>query len=330
MKQLKLSLIGTVLFSAVIFPMTIFSADEKPAGNTSNDADALVKAHLPPASQHVFVPVDPAWQAQIAYHKLRPDAFVNVDKPSDEEKKKLYKEVRYFEGLGNKDPSGAIKIFEFYPNGATYREIDDLPNEEFCRRFYPNGQLRDYSHWQNGKWIAGLAVDPVSKKANYFANGSGSLTTFDILSNRRKTEWYRDGSLFFSDRSSDGKRDEVELYVGNDSLRSNSEKEELQLSSQSEIWRRPSGSDPQFDYIYPGRPGVFVPKNTDVRSIPPMGGPPERQKRELDQILQEWKIAYPKRRKTFLDQWEKILANSGQTWKSLNIEFIREDAAWPK
>jgi len=57
------------------------------------------------------------------------------------------------------------------------------------------------------------------------------------------------------------------------------------------------------------------------------GRPGEEQK--MAAVAAEWKIAYPKRRKAFLDRFEKIMTDAGQTWKSLGIEFIRDDAAWP-
>jgi hypothetical protein len=292
-------------------------------------ADAMAKANLPSSDQHVFVPVDPAWHTIISYQKLRPDAFVGVDHPTAEEMKTLYKEVRYFTHENPHDLNDAVKIVTYYPNGAIYEEIDNLWMEQYCRTFFLSGLLQNYTHWRWGLWLGGLAVDPETKKPNYFSGGSGSVTTHEEHSGTSKTEWHQNGVVFLTDQITDSKSTEITLYIGNDSLHVTKDKEALSLSSESEIWRRPSGSDPQFDYIYPGTPGVFVPKNSDVRPIPPMMGPREQQDAELKQILQEWKIAYPKRRKAFLDHFEKILSDSGQTWKSLNIEFIRDDAAWP-
>jgi len=243
--------------------------------------------------------------------------------------KTLYKEVRFFTHADPHDPNDAIKIITYYPNGAIYSEVDNAWMEQFCRRFFSNGLLKNYTHWRFGRWLGGLAVDPETKKANCFSGGSGSLTTYDKRIGTYETEWHQHGAVFLVEQFTDSKRTEVTLYAGNDSLRVTKDKEELSLVSESEEWTRPVGSDPQFQIIYDGKGGPVAAKNSDVRLIPPMLGNRESQAAELNQIRQEWRIAYPKRHKAFLDRFDQVLSGSGQTWESLHIAFIRDNAPWP-
>ena len=323
----------------LLFSASVSGNSDQPAQSPSSTdtsavvavADALAKAHLPPADQHIFVPVDPAWHTVISYQKLRPDAFVTVDHPTADEMKNFYKEVRYFTFADPHDLNDAVKIVGSYPNGAIYEEIDKLSGaEQYSRSFFLNGRLRNYSHWRSGKWLAGLAVDPETGKPNYFSNGAGSLTTHDEKSGSFKTEWYQDGAIFLTDQFRASKRDEVTLYIANDFLQVRREEEKLDLISQAEAWTLPVGADPQFQIIYDGKGGPVTPKNTDVHALPAaIDGPRQSLEDELKKILREWRVAYPKRRKAFIDRFDQILAQSGQTWKSLNIEFIRNDTAWP-
>lgn len=121
---------------------------------------------LPVRSQHVFVPIDQAWQKSVNYMELRPDAFVQIDNPSQRKIKKLNKSARYFFGSAD-DPT--IPVESCIPSRQC--RLGSRTVKQFARSFRSTGELSAYKHWENRTWIAGFAIDPKTKQVNSFAEG---------------------------------------------------------------------------------------------------------------------------------------------------------------
>jgi hypothetical protein len=156
------------------------------------EADALVRRYLPIGSQHTFFSY-PSTRPAISYMKLLPESFQTVANPNDAEKLELYKSVRYSPVPPNATANGAVKQLIFYPNGSVYSETDATRDEVFDRQYFPDGTLREYTHWRSRKWIAGLAIDRQTKNSTFFAEGSGSLTIGDDFGSGFVTEHYAGG-----------------------------------------------------------------------------------------------------------------------------------------
>ncbi len=173
---------------------------------------------LPLTSQHRFIEIDPAWKKSICYLRLRPDAFVTVEKPSAKDKKQLYEETRYFTDSTD-DPNAAVKIVTRYPNGKLSEEIDRLGRNQFTQSFFPDGNFATYTHWQNQKWIAGVAVNPRANSENHFSDGTGSLTVYDDLHAAAfTTTWYQNGNVYCEEHFRNGRLGKAQLFAGDDSL----------------------------------------------------------------------------------------------------------------
>src|SRR5437588_602907 len=77
------------------------------------------------------------------------------------------------------EPSDYIKLMRYDPQGHLIMEADRIGWEQFVRRFFPDGSVREYTHWRNGKWLAGYSVNPDKKKRERFIHGTGELTFWE-------------------------------------------------------------------------------------------------------------------------------------------------------
>lgn len=313
-----------VIFIAVVLSMADAEDQPREIQRLSEDPQML----LPQTSRHSFAAVNPVWRKSVSFQRLRPDAFINVEKPSAAEKKSLYNEIRYFAGSTH-EPNDAVKILTYHPNGKLYSEIDKRGGEQFTRRYFSDGTFADFTHWQAWKWIAGVAIDPKTGKENHFSEGTGSLTTHDVVHDSSTTNWYQNGRTFLEVRCSKSHRTMIKLYAGEDSLIVSKAEEHLQLESVHEYWARKAGDDPWVQIV-----GTQI--NND---IPQMhgewwaSGPRSRlaeDQTERQRILEIWKAAYEKRRSGFLGHCTKILTATGHSWQSLDMEFISANAPWPE
>jgi hypothetical protein len=280
---------------------------------------------LPQTSRHDFTPIDPAWQKSISYMTPFPvDSFKTVEKPASAEKTNLYMEIRFFAG-STENSNNAVKIRTYFPNRKLYSEIDNLHDEQFMRRFFMDGTFAEYTHWQKGKWIAGVAVDHTTGKVNHFSEGSGSLTSSSSRADTKKTTWYKDGRVFLDICYDQSRPSQITLHMNEAFLSVSKSKEDLYLISEHEFWSKSSGENPRVQLM-----GTRA--NSDINPPSPirLGAPSDEEtateQLELQKIAKAWQ---EKRRPGFIKSYTEFLSTTGQSWQSLNIEFIRDDAPWP-
>ena len=237
----------------------------------------------------------------------------------------LYKEIRYFANSTH-DADDAVKIITYYPNGKRFSEIDKLPEEQFTQHFFSDGTFADFTHWQPGKLIAGVAIDPKTGNETHFSEGAGCLTTYDVVHDSSETDCYQNGRPFLIVRYSKSRRYEITLYAGNDCLIVSKEVEVILLQAEHEKWTRKVGEGPQLqigeNQVVHGR--FFSGPRSRWEALE------AERKAKLEEDLKIWKPMYENRRPNFLKHYSEVLSTTDQSWESLHIEFIRDDAPWPE
>jgi hypothetical protein len=264
-------------------------------------------APAPVFTEHRFVPVNPNWDVQ--ENLLRPDTAEPYESyiviaPRDRGPRftGYIKEVRYTQkGAKNK----VLKILRYYPSGKPFEEIDNDGDQQYSRRFRPDGSVACYLHWRAGKWLNGYSVSPDGKTSHRLRNGRGEIVLYGQGGKNRLHRWYHDGLPFLEKFEVDGKRARVRLHTESDMFEVLGNREMLLLYSRKEIWTRS-----------PGQP-VQVQMLNDSFKVP---GPRDRCTTERS----KW---YPFRRAEFLQRYTRVLKAAGYDWKKLDIEFIR--TGWP-
>jgi hypothetical protein len=329
-------------FGVTLLVLASAHGEDPTQSDAAIQAYALIRSCLPPEYQHVFAPPEFKYEQTTNYlssgerqpgHEREAMTCVNVDgktfvlwsNPTEKQKKRLYRDEEYFRPDDPSSKRSPVLSIYYYPNGSRFSDSDHAGNIIYTRYFFPDGMLKEYTVWQGGKWLAGVAVDPVTKKANFFSNGTGSLRTYDSA-DTYETKWFANGATFAVEQVKSAKRIAVELWLGNDSLRRSAKEEELTLVSQDEVWTWTKNS--LWVQIGMGQRNP-PPRNADIRPLPGFTSGRPSEKIEEDKIRQEWSVAYPKRRSAFMKGVEALMTVAGQTWKSLDIEFLRDGAPWP-
>ncbi len=217
------------------------------------------------------------------------------------------------------------------PGGGLYEETDNLGEENFCRHFFPDSSVANFTHWRKQRWVAGIAIDPQTKQENHFSGGDGSLTTYPAARDVH-TDWYHDGRIFFQVDRDGSRRTTVRLDItddgnGWDCLVAKRADEELSLHPAGENWTRQARGEVSFQEVFQSD---GKPYKGDVPRRRMFGSGRPNEKIEDQQTLAAWKMIYnDKRRPDFIKRYSETLAAAGQCWESLHIEFIRDGAPWP-
>lgn len=223
------------------------------------------------------------------------------------------------------------------PEARLRMEADISNGEQFTRTLYVGGSLAEYTHWKNGRWMDGISVSPDGKTVHRVVDGSGELVSPGYMERTRTHQLIHKGEVFLTKEYTGEVLTRIILRLANDRLSAAEEREELFLSNECEAWRKERNSTPDvqvLDSYIKAEDGTTVPQivppKTDIRRIPVFGGPRELNEQTINEIRQEWNVAFPKRRVAFLTRYADRLKSAGHNWAELGIDFIRVGGPWSK
>jgi hypothetical protein len=257
--------------------------------------------------EHVFQPISKDWVAEEAWLEPHGDpaqAYLPGEPGA-------YREVRYFVKAGDRQP---CKFVRYYPSGALYQEADDYTagdklEEQFCRTYHPDGSVRSYLHWREGRYPDGYSVSPDGKVRHRIRHGGGEFVEYGVKEGNRVHRWYQEGAQFLEKRFEEGGCVQVYLDIlrreHDDRYMVAKDLEDLLLSSRGESWHKQGGRLPTLQNI-----------EANDEALP------------LDS--EKYGELYLSRRDEFLKGYGELLKKAGKSWKGLGIDFVRAGEKWPE
>ena len=251
-------------------------------------------------SGHVFEPVDPSWRLIEA----------TVAAPKERKSRNAWREKRYSEDGRDR------KYFRYDPEGRLRIEADLHDGEQFTRILRSDGSLAGYHHHRNFKLVEAFSVSRDGKTVHHVQDGIGEL-----VSEGEDGAWSHTMMLpgITIEKAYRGDRlGRLSLWIGSDHYVRTPDREELSLQASAEHWTL-QGSSVDLEIaaweIVGGRIGPRAREaNPDVRPRP------ESHCDLAQGLVEEWKIAWPKRRAAFMARVEEALNMSELDPSRLNLE----------
>jgi hypothetical protein len=259
--------------------------------------------------EHRFLPIQKEWRKEVEYLVPCEDLggySVLTAAAAGAETWRYFRQECYHAGGKNQIP----KLLRFHPSGYLQEEIDTLDREQFIRTFYPNGTVKTYLYWREGRWLQGYDISPDGKVKHWLRDGNGERVTRGSQPGFRVQRWYHQGRRFLEKRYEKDVCTKMRLDLEDkawDMLVVTPTTESLRLGGAAKNWDKIGGH-------------VWFQKGGDF-SIDPGWPNPEREKARQE---------YPKQRKEFLNRYGELLTRAGRNWEELGIGFLRSGAAWPK
>jgi hypothetical protein len=245
---------------------------------------------------HVFQPVDPAWRLHEDTLERRSDSFIVV-RPKDRVRRDYWREKRYSQDGQER------KLFRYDPQGRLRLEVDSIEGDRFTRILRADGSLASYQHHREFRLIEAFSFSRDGRTVHHVQDGIGELvvegeegtwTHLQLLPEITIEKAYRGDQL-----------GRISIWIGSDHYLRTPDQEELSLDAPAEHWTVQGPSVDLEITAWELAGGRIRPRaraaNPDVRPRPVWHS-------DLPQgLVEEWEIAWPKRRAAFMTRVEEAL-----------------------
>ena len=261
--------------------------------------------------------------------------------------KQYHLEYRYFKNAQDEKLGAFCKILQYSPRGYLEEDDEVVGHDQYDRELYADGSVSAYTHDNLisryfARTVDGFSVSPVKHSVTRLAAGNGDLIHWGHDENTFTHIWYLEGQQYLEVITANGLRRQVRLDNSlNDTYTWTPTQETLM--TRNEYWTKVPGHPPYASLL---DQDLDATGKWHQRKVPNEDDPVKKHIRQLlspltltSKVSQE-KVSleaeeavqqplrdqlardYVGRRADFFKNYGEVLAKSGHTWQSLNIEDV--------